>query len=336
MFDTEKFPLRKGKSGYWEIRWSEDRGDRHVSRSHSTRETERAAAETYRRHWLKAREELTQQSRGPLTIGDLCDHYEVNANQRKVSATQYHVLKLLRRHVGNLRPVDLDEGEVLGYRKARGVSDATLRRELGVLVAVLNFGARKKLIPAADVPHVDLPPEGQPREVFLSPAEEREFVALLMKDPMSRHSRFCLLALRTGARKGAIEGLTWDRVDFEGRYVDYRVPGARKSKKRRVPVPVDDVLLPVLEQAHFFATDKFVIGAGSIRRQWDVFRRKNPKFAHVTPHVLRHTAATRWLRDGLSLWDVAGLLGDTVETVAKVYGHHATSDLRAAMTRSAA
>lgn len=336
MFDPKKFDLRLGKSGAWEIRWSENRGDRYVSRSHSTRETERAAAEAYRRHWLKAREELERQGRGVPTVAELCDRYEINANHRKVSKTQYAILARVRAHFGEMLPGDVDEDEILRYRKARGVSDATLRRELGALIAVFNFAAKKKLIGPGDVPHIDLPPDGHPREVFLTPAEEREFTAMMLADPMARLSRFCLLALRTGARHSAITGLTWDRVDLENRFVDYRDPGVRRSKKRRVPVPIDDVLFPVLEQANFFATDEYVIGAGSIRYAWDTFRARNPKFAHVTPHVLRHTAATRWLRDGLTIWDVAGLLGDTVETVTKVYGHHSTSDLRAAMSRSAA
>lgn len=336
MLDTTKYVLAQAKTGYWEIRWSEPKGGRYVSRSHSTRTRSRTEAELYRKHWLKARAEILAQTSPLPTVNVLLDRYELNAKSRKVGATQYAVLDRLRQAFGPMQPNEIDEEDLMDYRNDRGVADGTLRRELGVLVAVFNFGVRKKLIGAGDVPHVDLPPEGQRREVFLSVPEEAELTQILLADPMSRVSRFMLLALRTGARRGAIKGLTWDRVDLERRFVDYRDPGLRTSKKRRVPVPVDDVLLPVLEQAQVFATDQFVIGAGRIRSHLENFRAAHPKFAHVTPHVLRHTAATRWLRDGLSLWDVAGLLGDTVETTTKVYGHHATSDLRAAMSRSAA
>lgn len=337
MFDPNRYTLKTGKAGYWEIRWTEDRGDRHIQRTHSTRERERAAAETYLRHWLQAQHELSRQMGGVPTLRELIDRYEINANHRKIGATQYGVLKRLRAFFGEKLPTMITEEDVAEYRASRGVKDATLRRELGVLVAVMNFGVKKKLLSPGDVPHIDLPSPGQPREIYLTASEEQKFTQIIKQMPNTRFSLFCWLALRTGARRGAIEGLTWDRVDLENRQVDYRDPNMRVTKKRRVPVPIDDVLFPVLEQAFYFSADSLVIGTrGTTQRMFVNFRAQHPEFAHVTPHVLRHTAATRWLRDGLSLWDVAGLLGDTVETTTKVYGHHSTSDLRAAMSRGQA
>ncbi|MEJ0095155.1 MAG: tyrosine-type recombinase/integrase [Methylocella sp.] len=42
----------------------------------------------------------------------------------------------------------------------------------------------------------------------------------------------------------------------------------------------------------------------------------------VTPHVLRHTAATWSMQNGTDLWEAADLLGMTVKTLERVYGHH--------------
>ena len=39
------------------------------------------------------------------------------------------------------------------------------------------------------------------------------------------------------------------------------------------------------------------------------------------PHILRHTRASHLLQEGVSLFNVAKLLGDTVATVERVYGH---------------
>jgi integrase len=42
----------------------------------------------------------------------------------------------------------------------------------------------------------------------------------------------------------------------------------------------------------------------------------------VTPHTLRHTAAT-WLMQGRTdLWQAAGFLSMSMETLTRVYGHH--------------
>jgi integrase len=42
----------------------------------------------------------------------------------------------------------------------------------------------------------------------------------------------------------------------------------------------------------------------------------------VTPHVLRHTCATWLMQQGVQLWEAAGFLGMTLETLERVYGHH--------------
>ena len=43
---------------------------------------------------------------------------------------------------------------------------------------------------------------------------------------------------------------------------------------------------------------------------------------HITPHWLRHTAATWLMQRGVDLWQAAGFLGMTVQTLEQVYGHH--------------
>jgi integrase len=42
----------------------------------------------------------------------------------------------------------------------------------------------------------------------------------------------------------------------------------------------------------------------------------------VTPHVLRHTACTWLMQRGVDMWEAAGFLGMSVETLQKTYGHH--------------
>jgi hypothetical protein len=42
----------------------------------------------------------------------------------------------------------------------------------------------------------------------------------------------------------------------------------------------------------------------------------------VTPHILRHTAATWLMQAGVDLWEAAGFLGMTVEMLSARYGHH--------------
>jgi len=54
----------------------------------------------------------------------------------------------------------------------------------------------------------------------------------------------------------------------------------------------------------------------------------------VSPHILRHTWATRTARNGVSMREIADFLGDDIRTVEKNYYHqhpdylHAAADWR--------
>jgi len=51
----------------------------------------------------------------------------------------------------------------------------------------------------------------------------------------------------------------------------------------------------------------------------------------ANPHILRHSRATHLLQDGVSIYDVARLLGDSVQTIERVYGHHSPDYLAEAI-----
>jgi integrase len=42
----------------------------------------------------------------------------------------------------------------------------------------------------------------------------------------------------------------------------------------------------------------------------------------ISPHTLRHTAATWLMQNGVDKWEAAGFLGMSVEMLDRVYGHH--------------
>jgi len=47
----------------------------------------------------------------------------------------------------------------------------------------------------------------------------------------------------------------------------------------------------------------------------------------ITLHTLRHTCATNLIRNDVRESKVAGIIGDTIETVVKTYVHLDASDL---------
>jgi hypothetical protein len=51
---------------------------------------------------------------------------------------------------------------------------------------------------------------------------------------------------------------------------------------------------------------------------------------NVTPHTLRHTAATWLMQRGAPMWQAAGFLGMSEKTLRDTYGHHHPDFLREA------
>jgi integrase len=144
-------------------------------------------------------------------------------------------------------------------------------------------------------------------------------------------ARFILIAVYTGTRAGAVcaaaleptEGRGW--IDLERGIFFRRPEGERETKKRKPPVPLPQRLLAHLRRWHACGQRSAVEWNGEAVKDCDkAFR--NVAYAaglpDVTPHVLRHTAATWLMQAGADVWQSAGYLGMTVETLQNRYGHH--------------
>ena len=58
------------------------------------------------------------------------------------------------------------------------------------------------------------------------------------------------------------------------------------------------------------------------RRAWATACKNAGIESGVTPHVMRHTAATWLMQRGVDLWEASGFLGMTPEMLRDTYGHH--------------
>ena len=155
--------------------------------------------------------------------------------------------------------------------------------------------------------------------------------------PLRHVARFVLIGLYSGTRAGAIASASPNRgdgrsfIDLE-RGIFYRLAqGKRETKKRQPPAPLPPRLLAHLRRwvRLEIAADYFVEWGGKpVKRVSKGFRHgvELAKLAtdagRVTPHTLRHTAATWLMQAGVDLWTAAGFLGMTVETLERNYGHH--------------
>ena len=247
----------------------------------------------------------------------------------------------------------------------RFVKPSTARQELKTFQAAINHWHRES--PLEAVPKVSLPKAESRRERWLT----RDEVAALLRacrrlsreghkaakgamqyTDYSHVARFILIGIYTGTRHDAIIRLGWNRRDTDGhidlgRSVIYR-RGAKEADttKRRPPVSVAGTVLyrHLRNWQRVDARDElaFVIHykgqrVTKMRRAWNTVREAAGLGEDVTPHTLRHTAAS-WLLWGreakgarpaqkpLTIWETAEVLGADASTVERVYGHHRKAD----------
>lgn len=337
--------LAKNSNGYFYAVWS----DHGRSRRKSMGTQDRAVAESRFAQWLLIRNDAPQEQTAAYTVADV---WAVYLDRDGESDTTRYSWKNLEPHFGDLAVGGITQGHVDAYVALRGAGrigrksqPATCRRELALLIAALNFFARPpiSLIDPDTLPKLTLPADSEPRDRWLSLDEMKRLLdaaaQMRVGGRLSRGERFLWLALETAARKQAILDLTWSRVDFQTGVVHYDVPGRQKTKKRRASVPMSRTLRKVLERAYEERQGDLVmdnkaevwatIQSIAITAGFKGRRGRNgtkPTATGISPHVLRHTAATHMARNGVPLWTVAKILGNTMAVVESTYAKWAPAE----------
>ena len=125
-------------------------------------------------------------------------------------------------------------------------------------------------------------------------------------------------------------------MDLERGRIDFNQAGLRRTNKRRARIPIIPKLLGHLRRARRRGTDLGFVVNDSGSRLKDIKRGfatacDRAGLSDVTPHVLRHTCATWLMQRGVPIWEAAGFLGMTRETLERVYGHHHPDHLKSAV-----
>lgn len=254
------------------------------------------------------------------------------------------VIEHLKKHFGNMATNIISTTDVQNYcilrRKGqigRTANNGTLDRELRILMAAMRFAAKRLRIPEADiVPDIasafPRPPQG--KKIWLT-ITEMDYMLQMAKgnrQTPSRIYRFCMIGFYCGQRKSAILQLrTKEQINLKTGIIDFNPPGRPQTKKMRPIVPIADDLMPLVQQVMETGDEYFCGHPGSIRSNFEGLVKKCGFEKNITPHVLRHTYATQALQNGISIWDVAGVLGDDPKTVQEHYGHHCPEYLQKAV-----
>ena len=225
------------------------------------------------------------------------------------------------------------------YEKERGRSPGTVRKELGVLQAAINFCHTEGYLTAPV--KVKLPAKSAPRDRWLTRDEAAKLLWAAWRNPKSKHlARFILIALYTGTRSEAITALQF-MPNTRGGHVDtqrgmmYRRSAAEaESNKRKPPIHIPRQLLAHLRRWERDGS-RYVVHVrgsrvGNVNNSWKAAL-KQSGIDHCTRHDLRHTAITWCMQYGADKWAAAGFFGVSLDVLEKVYGHHHPDHMRSAV-----
>lgn len=288
-----------------------------------------------------------------IFVAEVLAIYDADNRDSQVNKRTYDGrIKRLNDWWGGMKLADINGQSCRDYVKARGKPGGA-RRDLEDLRAAVTYHAKEGM--HRGIVRVSLPEKGAAKDRWLTRSEVARMVWACWrhrevqtrhrgadkgkklptkKRPLQHIARFILIAAYTGTRAGAIasaspyrqEGHSW--VDMEAGLYYRLAEGVRATNKRQPAVRIPARLLVHLRRwkAKKISTSHFIEHNGVPVKEINNGFAKAVELAklegNVTPHTLRHTAATWLMLNGSSLYDAAAFLGMSEETLRKVYGHH--------------
>lgn len=206
---------------------------------------------------------------------------------------------------------------VVHKHTSKGVSGEAVQRNFDDVRAAFNHAVAEGRLPyAPKVPAVPTELRSPPRDVRLTIEQLGAIVGYAAYDIDAL--RWILGMIATGCRPDAV--LRWNvAVQWHGQTFDTHPAGLPRTKKRNAVVPVIEEFRPWLDAwaAHPHKPVR------SRKTWWRTMRAALDLPEEIVPKTIRHTVATELRLRGVSLTDIAGLLGHLSESrITQVYAKY--------------
>jgi integrase len=265
------------------------------------------------------------------TVAALCDrflteHVKVRCKPSTESEYRRAVELFIKPAFGNRKIKDIERSDIAKLHHDHRDIPYQANRTLGVLSKMFNLAEVWGLRPDGSNPtrHIKKYPE-EKKQRFLSPKEIGTLTRVLAEvEANGSESPYAVAAFRllllTGCRLSEIQTLRWDYI--EGSYIV--LPDSKTGARR---IPFAEAVQDVLDGIERQVGNPYVICGklpGSyltdLQHPWRRIRAK-AKLDDVRIHDLRHTFASAALEAGLSLENIADLLGHSMLQTTARYAH---------------
>jgi integrase len=320
--ESPEYTVQRYRGGYALVWWEVgETGGQPLRRRERLASTDRESAKA------EARKKWTNADSAPWTVGRIMTGYLASITEKQSHGRREDAWKAMKPFWAGVDPMLIDEPMARAYRATRRVGEATARYELMQLSTALGWATREGHIESRRTVWLPQSPERKVRH--LTQPEYARFFDAVKAD----HARlYVQIGLYTTARPSAVLELTWDRVDFMRRQIDFTPPGHIRTAKRRTVVAIGDSLLAALQVAHTARTCNSVIERGGkpvacIKKAFQAASERSG--VHATPYTLRHTGAVWAAEGGISMDELAQMLGhDSASTTFKHYARYSPEHLR--------
>lgn len=221
-----------------------------------------------------------------------------------------------------------DYSRYVALRRADGISDSTIRRELGVVRTAYRYVKTHLEWNVPDFPNHVLPPKPPSRVRWLTDQEYTDLMKAARESKAKYLAPFIQLAVNTGMRKSELLDLEWKRVDIQQRLI-HLTPDLQKGK-RYSSVPLNAGSLAALEE---LANDSpHVFPVKDLKKAFAAAV-KNAEVEDFRIHDLRHTCASWMIQKGASINEVAEVLRHKDIHTTMIYAHLSPEGARSAVDR---
>lgn len=224
--------------------------------------------------------------------------------------------------------------DYIHFRRAAGVTDATINREFRSVRAAINFYFNDHEIAHRNPLSNFSLSESEPRIRYLTSSEAKRLIHA-SKDNYYLNC-FIKLALNTGCRSGELLQLSWDRVDFSNCYLILNRENT-KSKRRRF-IALNETAVQLLHEMKLARANSIWVFYNAETQTHILSLKKGFRLAcnmakidNLRIHDLRHTFASWLVQSGIPLYTVRDLLGHTCITITERYAHLQIDNLRDAL-----
>ena len=229
--------------------------------------------------------------------------------------------KTIREEFGSYLPTQLNPALIENYKeKYSHLASKTIRNYLTNFIAALN-SAKKDGVLKGEICYISLPPNVKKnKKEVLNEAEINK--ALNMAEEL--HLKvFLNLAFFTAQRVVDITNLTWDRVDFDNRIINFIDNSIHTGNKRQVATPMVNEVYEVLQIAYEVAETDYVLErygqpVKDVKKSFKSLMKKITT-KNITPYCIKHSAITMLAKKGIPFWKISMLTGVDTRTLEKHY-----------------